>query len=210
MPSRVAGRRCWISSRAASWRAPKRGWGAAGRRSSRSVTSATSLCQSSVAGPLVRRRPDRIRLLRRPPHVRHPLGRRPAGAGLRQAGVRAGQDRERAVRRAPGQTCQGPRRPRATPVSSRPRSKGRPHDVAEPAPAVLLHPLHGVESSRASPPPRAPYQNVRTSRPRTPPAASSRCASAACSAGNVLATRRVIRPSSTCCRSRSSLARSRV
>ncbi|MDQ1634749.1 MAG: hypothetical protein QOJ32_1558 [Frankiaceae bacterium] len=45
---------------------------------------------------------------------------------------------------------------------------------------------------------------VSTSRPRTPPASSVRWASAACSAGNVCATRSVTTPSSTRCRSVSS------
>ncbi len=47
-------------------------------------------------------------------------------------------------------------------------------------------------------------QNKITSRPRVPLASSRRCASAACSGGNVAATRSVMSPSSTCCRNRSS------
>jgi hypothetical protein len=50
---------------------------------------------------------------------------------------------------------------------------------------------------------------VRNSRPRSPPSASLRCASAACSAGRVAATRRDSFPSSTNWRSLSSFSRSR-
>ena len=49
-------------------------------------------------------------------------------------------------------------------------------------------------------------QNSSTSRPRTPPASSRRCASGAWSAGNVRATRSVSTPASACARSASSLA----
>ena len=49
-------------------------------------------------------------------------------------------------------------------------------------------------------------RKVTTRRPRTPPASSRRCASAACSAGYVCATRSVTVPSSTRARSSSSFS----
>ena len=92
----------------------------------------------------------------------------------------------------------------------------RRHDVSAVAegedreldPQQVLDPgVHGQSVAPRQPPRQMQLgQNSMTRRPRVPPASSRRCASLACSGGKVAATRSVTAPSSTCWRSRSSLA----